>query len=146
MLNIFSTSPKNSEAEKLLKKNGYEILSRNKKESVVIHYNGKDHFSSLEADYVARKAKQRFVVFEKKGEGSIDPTEPALRRKLIELERVFGLNGILLVDPEEGEIEPVTFKFPKDRGLDFYFQFLAALCIIGIVIGIIWLMAWVKLF
>lgn len=146
MLNIFSTSPKNSEAEKLLKKNGYEILARNKKESIVVRYNGKEHFGSLEADYVVRKAKKQFVVFEKKGETPFDPTEPALRRKLIEFERVFGLNGILLVDPDEGEINPVTFKFPKDRGLDFYFQFLAALCIIGVVIGIIWLMVWVKLF
>ena len=78
--------------------------------------------------------------------GSGDPTEPELRRKLIEYDRVFGLSGVLLIDPEKNEIQEVVFKIPRERGLDFYFQFLGAVFLILLVIGIIWLMVQMRLF
>lgn len=135
-----------NEIEKLLKKSGFQILGKNQKETVIVRVDGKDHLGSLEAEYTVRKDGKSYVVVAKRGEGNFDPTEPALRRALIEYDRVFGLNGVLLVDPEEGKIHKVSFKFPRERGIDFYFQFFIALFIIAAVIGIIWLMATIKLF
>ena len=144
-MNILSISTKD-EAGKLLKKHGFQILGKNQKESILVNLDGKDHLGSLEAEYTAEKKGKKFVVVVKRGEGSFDPTDPVFRRKLIEYDRAFGLKGILLVDPEAGEIHSVSFKFPRERGLDFYFQFLIALFIIFGVIGIIWLMIAVRLF
>lgn len=145
MSNILSTSPKDN-SENLLRKAGYQILGKNQKESVLVRVDGKDHLGSLEAEYTVRKGGKSYVVVVKRGEGVFDPTEPIFRRKLIEYDRAFGLKGILLVDPEEGEIHEVSFKFPRERGIDFYFQFFIALFIIFVLIGIIWLMVQARLF
>jgi hypothetical protein len=132
--------------DEFLKKRGYQILGKGQKEVVVVRVDGKDHLGALTAEYTVSKNGKRYVVWGMRGEGTGDPTEPALRRRLIELDRVFGLDGVLIVDPAEGTINEVLFKYPRERGLDFYFQFLGALFIIGLVIGIIWLMVAVRLF
>lgn len=145
MLNILSTSPRD-EVEKLLRRSGYQILGKNQKEIIIAYIDGKDHLGDLAAEYTVRKAGKSYVVVTKSGEGEFDPTEPALRRRLIEYDRTFGLNGVLIVDPQEGKIHEVRFKFPRERGIDFYFQFIIALFILLVVIGIIWLMVNLKLF
>lgn len=134
------------EVENLLRKHGYQILGINQKEIVVVKVDGKDHLGDLAAEFTVEKNGRRYVVWGIKGGGGSDPTDPTLRRRLIELDRAFGLNGILIVDPAEGTINEVSFKYPRERGLDFYFQFFGALFVIALVIGIIWLMALVKLF
>ena len=134
------------EVENLLRKRGCQILGINQKEIVVVKVDGKDHLGDLTAGYTVSKNGKRYVVWGVRGEGGSDPTEPALRCRLIELDRAFGLNGILIVDPVEGTINEVSFKYPRERGLDFYFQFFIALFIIALVIGIIWLMVAVRLF
>lgn len=144
MLNILSASPQ-KEVEQFLKKAGYEILEKRKKESIIVRIDDRDHLGSLEAEYIVRKAKKSFVVVERKGETIFDPTEPGLRRRLLELHQVFGLNGLLLVDRDNNEIHEVTFKFPRERGLEFYLQFLLGLFLILGIIGIIWVMINLKL-
>ena len=134
------------EIEKLLRRSGFQILGKNQKESIIIQIDGKDHLGTLEADYTVKKGKKNFVVVVRKGEGVFDPTEPVFRRKLMEYNRVFNLHSILLVDPESEEIQQVSFKFPKERGIDFYIQFVVALFIVSLVIAIIWLMVQVRLF
>ncbi|MBI5078929.1 hypothetical protein HZB08_02795 [Candidatus Saganbacteria bacterium] len=131
--------------ENSLKQAGYQILGKQPKEGIIIRVDGKEHLGSLSADYTARKDGKSYVVVVKKGEGDFDAADPALRRRLIEYDRAFGLNGVLLIDPEEGEIHKIGFKFPRERNFDFYLQFAAALFIISAVIGIIWLLARVRL-
>lgn len=144
-MNILFGSAKNN-SEVLLKSRGYKIVGRNRRASIVVRLDGKEHLGDLTAEYLAEKNGQRYVVWGVKGDGEKDPTEPALRRRLVELSRAFGLNRILLVDAEAGEIGEVGFAFPRERGLDFYFQFLTGLFIVGAVIGIIWLMVYLKMF
>lgn len=132
-------------AENFLRQVGYQILGKRQKGAIITCIDGKDHLGSLEAEYTARKDGKNYVVIVRGGEGEWDPAEPALRRRLLEYDRVFGLNGVLLVDPSEGTIHAVNFKFPRERGIDFYFQFLGALFLILLIIGIIWLLVKVKL-
>jgi hypothetical protein len=139
-LNFLSGSPRDK-LEQLLKKRGFQILGKSQKGTVLITLNGQEHLGSLTADYTARKDGKEYVVVT--GEG--DPTEPALRRELIEYDRFFGLHGILLVDPRAETIREIRLKFPREKGLDFYFQFVIALFIIAGVIGIIWLMVYLRL-
>lgn len=132
------------EIESFLRKRGCQILGRDQKEPVIVRIDGKEHLGELAADYTVAINRKRYVVRGTRGEGD-DPTEPALRRRLMELDRVFGLDGVLIADPAAGTLTEVHFKFPRERGLDFYLQFLSALFIIAIVIGIIWLMVAVRL-
>lgn len=144
-MNILS-GLKNNPTESLLKRDGYQIISKNQKGNVMVVIDGREHFGDLRADYTVKKNGRSFVVVTKSGEAALDPTEPVLRRRLIEYDRVFGLNGLLLVDPAVGEIKEVALKYPRERGLDFFFQFFSALFVIAVVVGIIWLMVRVKLF
>lgn len=142
MLSILSGSGNNS-TERTLKKAGYRILARNQKGSIIINFRGKTHLSTIEAEMLVRKNKKEYVVITQAG---ADPTDPALLRRMVEYEKVFGACGILLVDPNAKEVEEVYLKYPRESGLDFYLQFFGALFIIGLVLAIIWLMVSVKLF
>ena len=144
-MNILSTSPKNN-VEKLLRKAGFAILGKNQKETIITNVNGRDHLSGLEAEFTVKKENKKYVVIVKGGEVNFDPTDQLLRRRMIECDRAFGLNGVVLVNPEEETVSIVTFKFPRERGLDFYFQFFIGLFIILAVVGIIWLLVEIKLF
>jgi len=143
MWKFFSTLPKD-ETIKFLKEAGYQILAKEKKESIIIQVEEKEHLGSLTAEYLVSKNKQKYVVVRKK-EGRDDPTDPVLRRKLVELSVVFGVDGVLLVDPEEKEIQHVRFKFPRQRDFTFFFQFLIALFLIFGIIAIISLLVQVRL-
>ena len=145
MSNILSGSSR-AESEGLLKKRGYQILAKDQRETVVVRVDGRDHLGTLPAEYAVSKNGKKYVTWVV-GEGAErDPTEPALRRRLIELDRVFGLSGVVIVDPAEGTVSEVAFKYPRERGLDFYFQLFGALFVIAVVIGIISLMVAVRLF
>ena len=133
------------EIEGFLRRRGCQILGRDQKEAVIVRVDGREHLGELAAEYTVRHGRKKYAVMVKRELGDLDPSEPALRRRLSELDRVFGLDGVLIADPAEGSLTEVHFKFPRERGLDFYFQFLAALFIIAIVIGIIWLMVAVRL-
>jgi hypothetical protein len=135
-----------NEIEPLLRKRGYLILGKDQREVVLVRVDGRDHLGELVADYMVAKNGKRYVVWGVREGEEHDPTEPELRRRLIELDRVFGLNGVLVVDPAKGTINEAAFKYPRERGLDFYFQFFGALFIVALVIGIIWLMVAVRLF
>jgi hypothetical protein len=132
--------------QKLLKNHGYQILSKNQKESVLVNIDGKTHLGTLEAEYTVRKNGKSFVVVVENSSEAIDPGDPALRRKILEYDRFFGLDGVLLVNPQREEMHAVSPKFPRERNFDYYFQFFSALFIMALVIGIIWMLVHIKLF
>lgn len=134
------------EVEELLLKADFQILSKQVKESIIVNVDGKDHFSYLEADYLVSKGKEKYVVVVKTGEGPNDVNEPTLRRRLLEYHRCFSAQGIILLDPHQGEIHLVKFRFPHERNLDFFFNFLLGVFIILGVVGIIWLLAHLRFF
>lgn len=134
------------DAEELLKKHGFEILDKQLRGDVITYVDGKAHFGYVQADFLVRKKRKSYVAEVKSGEIPPDPTEPSTRRQLLEYDYVFKPDGLLLVDMNEKRIHEVGFKLPKERDLAFYFQFVFALFIIAAVIGIIWLMVWLRLF
>ncbi len=133
------------EVEGILKRAGYQILGKQQKKTIITKVDGKDHFGYLEADYTVRKGKKTYVVVVKTGEGAADPNEPLLRRKLLEQDYVFSPDGVLLLDLGQGELHDVNFRFPQERNIDVFFRFLIALFIILLVIGIIWVLAVLRL-
>ena len=97
-------------------------------------------FGYSEVDYPARKDRKSFAVLVHGGEGSPDPNEPNLRRRLLECDRVFHPDALLVLDLGKGEIHEVSFHFPHERNIDFFFRFLTGLFIVFLVIGIIWVL------
>jgi hypothetical protein len=134
------------EAESLLHQSGYQILDKQPKGSVVTNVDSKSHFGYLESDYLVRKNKKDFVATVHVTEGDPDPNEPTLRRKLLAYDRVFSPDALLVLDLNQGRIYEVSFNFPRERNIDFFFRFLIGLFIILAVIGIIWLLAQMQLF
>ena len=134
------------EVESLLFKAGYTIVTKQPKASVITEIDGKEHLGTLESDYLVEKAKQKFIVLVKAGQGPIDPLEPVFRRRLVELQTAFGTEALLLVTPEAGEIEEIAFRFPHERSIDGLFRVLIGVFIVAVVIGIIWMMVQLRLF
>ncbi|MFH1825805.1 MAG: hypothetical protein ABH823_00750 [bacterium] len=143
-----SNIPRFSEqdAERLLKNAGYTILGKRQKETVITRVDGKDHLGYLEADYTVRGGRNRYVVVVHTGEGAADPNEQNFRRRLMEYSRVFSGHAVLVLDLNKGEIHEVSFKFPHERNIDFFFQFLLAIFFIVVALGAVWVLVTLKLF
>lgn len=134
------------EAEGLLHREGYEILDKQPRGTVITNIDSKSHFGYLESDYLVRKNKKDFVATVHVTEGDPDPNEPALRRRLLAFDRVFSPHALLVLDLNQSRIYEVSFNFPRERNIDFFFRFLVALFIIFMVIGIIWMLGQMQLF
>lgn len=133
------------EVRAFLKKSGYDILGKRQKETIITRVDGKDHLGYLEADFTVRKGRKKYLVVVHAGLGAADPNEPLLRRKLMEYDRVFSPDALLVVDLSRGEIHEVGFRFPRERNIDFFFRFLIGVFIILGVVGIIWVLAILRL-
>jgi hypothetical protein len=94
----------------------------------------------LEADYEVAREKQKYIVVVKTSTGTAEASDPLWRRRLLEAAQVFGRRWVLFVDPEQAEIQAVTFRFPKEKGLEVIFRWLIGLFIILLVFAIIWLL------
>lgn len=143
-----SSAPRFSEkdAENILKRYGYQIIKKAPRKTIITKFEGQDHLSYTEADYLVKKNKKIFLVHVKSGEGEFDPNEPGFRHKLMVNDYSFAPDALLILDLATGSLLPVTFEFPHQRNIDSFFQGLIIVFIILLVIGIIWLMVWLKLF
>lgn len=133
------------DTENLLRKAGFKILGKNLREVVITSVDNKDHFGYVEADYTVTKDRKKYAVMIQSKEEISDPADPLLRPKLLELNRAFLLDGVLLVNPEKEKMHIMRFRFPHERNLDFFFQFFIGLFIVFVVIGIIWMLVMLRL-
>jgi hypothetical protein len=139
---LFSTK----DAETLLKRSGYRILNKRPKETIMTVINGKEHFGYVEADYLVDKERRKYAAIVHAAGEDADPNEPTLRRRILECDRAFSPNGgVLVVDLVKGRALKIRFRFPREWNIDMFFRFLIALFIISLIIGIIWVMAALKL-
>lgn len=146
MLNFSSTS-KNEEQEAYLTKSGFKVLARKPKAMVITRVSGKDHLGKLEAEYLVSRDNHQYIVIVQHGEGALDPSDPIVRRRLVEFDRAFNYHGVILFNPHESQLQIVNFRFVREKGwLDLFFQFLMFGLAIAVVAGIIWLMIYIKMF
>ncbi len=133
------------EAERLLGRHGYQVIGRRQKGTVMTNVDGKEHLGYVELDFIVKKKNKKYAAVVPLAEGETDPNEPIFRRKLMEIDRVFGLNGVVALDLANGQVQCVSFRFPHERNLDYYFRFLIGLFLVLGIIGIIWMLAMLKL-
>jgi hypothetical protein len=149
MWNISFTSKKdnseNKEAETILKRAGFELRDRQVKRTVITTVNGQDRVGYVIADYLVRKEKKNFAVVLHSTAEELEPNEANTRRRLIELERAFPSAKMLVLDMKNGSLNTVSFRFPREWGIDGLFNLLIALFIVAAIIGIIWMLATLRL-
>lgn len=146
MLNFSSTS-KNEEEEAYLAKSGFKVLARKPKAMVISKVDGKDHLGKLEADYLVSRDNHQYIVVVQHGEGALDPSDPIVRRRLVEFDRAFNYHGLVFFNPHESQLHIINYRFVREKGwLDLFFQFLMFGLAIAVVAGMIWLMIYIKLF
>lgn len=135
------------EAEKLLKQKGFKIILNKLNGSVTTIVDGKEHFSASSAEFLLEKSKKRYVVHLHGGTLSADPTDPSLRRQFLESLLVYKPHGLLLLDMSDQSLHEIDFKFSNPRNLiDAIFQFIFIIFILAVILGIIWLLIYLKLF
>ena len=102
-----------SYAEQLLQDEGYCIEDRQVMGSWCMWNNGEAEEVSVRADLLVSKRGRSFIAEVKTGRLAPDPCFPATRRQLLEYQMVFDVDGVLLVDVEDGLV--LTVEFPCQR-------------------------------
>lgn len=104
------------EAEALLEDAGFRVLDRQVRAIGWVEIDGEEHEFEVRADLLveARDAPgwpvgARLVAEVKTGDRAPDPAHPATRRQLLEYQRVFQPDGLLLVDVEGAAVISVGF-------------------------------------
>jgi len=135
-------------AEKLLKEKNFKVLKKGLQAPFSLLIDGKKHLVISHFDFLVEKEGKKFIVYVHEGTLSADPTDPLLRRKLLEIKNTFKDEGLLLLDRSDDSIQEINFDFspPLWGGADRFFHTIVILFIIGVILGIIWLMIYLKLF
>lgn len=119
-------------ARELLERNGYRVLEKQLTGKIVYYIDDEPKESSVRADLMVKKNGKHYLVEIKTGDQA-NPKLPAVRRQMMEYDRVFSPHGILFVDMEKSRIQSVRFDQKgmdiKIRATDFLFGFVAGLLI-----------------
>lgn len=108
-----------SDAERLLEREGFVVEDRQVTVRWELEVDGEPREVWCRADLVVRARRHRrfprgarFVADVKTGERAPDPTHPATRRQLMEYQRVFDCDGVLVVDMDREVVHHVRFPAP----------------------------------
>jgi hypothetical protein len=131
------------EAEKILQNKGYKVTARQNKAAVITYIDGKSHLGFVAADFIVEKNDKRYAVKVKSGESG-DPTDPGVRRELLEYEYAHRPDGILMLNLPSGEVHDISFELPRAESESFFKIMLIAF-IIFIIVAIIGMLFLLKL-
>lgn len=96
-------------AGRLLSRAGYKVVGEQVKGSYDLLVDGRRMSISLRADYVVERRGRWYVAEVKSGNLAPSLETAATRRQLLEYRVAFAVDGVLLVDGEEGSIHEVVF-------------------------------------
>lgn len=96
-------------ARRVLRRAGFRVEESQPRESWWMIVDGRDVEVHVRADYLVSRFRRTYVAEVKTGDLAPDPTYPPTRRQLLEYSLAFDVDGILLVDVEEGEVLEVGF-------------------------------------
>lgn len=97
-------------AERLLERAGYRVVERQVSATFRMWVDGEEVDVGCRLDLLVEDADgARYAAEVKTGALATDPTRPATRRQLLEYERVYDVDGLLLVDMDEERVRTVEF-------------------------------------
>jgi hypothetical protein len=132
------------EAEELLKKKGFKIVSKQKRADIVTYIDGKPNLGYVQADFIVEKNNKRFVAEVKAGEMVSDPNEPSTRRQLMEYKFAYKPYGLLLVNMLDRTIHTVEFESPN-YGEDRIFRLILGGLVVIITVCLLWVFMYIKI-
>lgn len=99
------------DAERLLRDAGYRVVDRQVAGSMVMVVDDEELDVGCRLDLLVEDADGlRYAAEVKTGARATDPTRPATRRQLLEYERAFEVDGLLLVDMDRRQVRTVGFR------------------------------------
>lgn len=101
------------DAERLLRKAGYEVLERQVETRWPMEVDGEERQALMRADLLVRRRRRRYVAEVKSGGQVTRPDHPQTRRQLLEYQLAYDVDGVLLVDMEQGRV--IEVAFPVER-------------------------------
>lgn len=105
------------QAERLLDRLGYTICDRQVPTSFAVTCDGEVHEVPLRADLLVERDGKRYVAEVKTGRVAPRLATATTRRQLLEYRVAYDVDGILLVDAEDGRVMHVDFHLPgRPRG------------------------------
>jgi hypothetical protein len=104
-----------SDAERLLRRAGYEVLDRQVETSWTIEVDGAPREALMRADLLVGRRRRRFIAEVKSGDQVTRADHPQTRRQLLEYQLAYDVDGVLLVDMEEGRVIEVAFPARRKR-------------------------------
>jgi hypothetical protein len=99
-------------AAALVEAAGYRLQAIQPEARYELRVDGRPQPVTVRGDLLARRRGRLFVVEVKTGRG-VDPAITGTRRQLLEYRHAFEVDGLLLADPEAGELRAV--EFPRRR-------------------------------
>lgn len=96
-------------AERVLEKRGYQILGRQAAGTYTLKVDGQRVSTNVRADLIVMRAGRTLVAEVKTGPKVARVENEGTRRQLLEYQLAFGLDGVLLVDGDSGDIREVRF-------------------------------------
>jgi hypothetical protein len=128
-------------AERMLRRRGYRIISRQTASTYRIWVDGSSVATTVKADLIVRRWWRTWIAEVKTGDAAVRVEHEATRRQLLEYQLAFGISAILLVDGENGLIREVRFPM-RQRGRACFFVVGAAVA--GTVLGAAAVIAWIR--
>jgi hypothetical protein len=128
-------------AERVLRRRGYRIISRQTATTYRIWVDGSSVATTVKADLIVRRWWRTWIAEVKTGEAAVRVEHEATRRQLLEYQLAFGINAILLVDGENGLIREVRFPM-RPRGKTRLVVIIAA--VVGTALGAAAVIAWIR--
>ncbi|HEX5661264.1 MAG TPA: hypothetical protein VFX59_28940 [Polyangiales bacterium] len=104
------------DAEKLLKKLGYQVIQRRPPASYWAVVDGEPQAINLAGDWLLEKGGQSFLAEVKTGKAAKLENE-ATRRQILEYQLAFGVDAILLLDMDAKVMRTIRFPLPKKAGV-----------------------------
>ena len=97
-------------AATLLRREGYHVLDEQATRETRMWVDGRQMAVRVRADYVVERGGKKYVVEVKTGKKATNPASTATRRQLLEYERVYNADGLLLADMEQNRLSRVWFE------------------------------------
>ena len=110
-----SASVGERDAEKVLRRWGYEVVERQLQGHMQMEIDGELTEVGNRCDLIVARHGELFVADVKTGERAPRPTHPATRRQLLEYRLSHDVDGLLIVDMERREI--IEVRFPELEAL-----------------------------
>lgn len=96
-------------ARAFLERRGFEVIAEEQAGTGVVEVDGQPAPYEVRVDYVTRRRGRLYGVEVKTGARATDPLHRPTRRQLLEYSRVFGFDGLFLLDMDARRLMQVAF-------------------------------------